>query len=367
MSPHRRENAGVLRKTLQRKFVRTAMAAVSALLLLLLMGFNLFNWYQVNQQTDRMLQAVLQNDHVLEPLLPPDQPPPGPGQGWQEVFPPEMQEDIQEVARHRLLSMLALSTGGVVLCWLGMLALVMLLSRKAIEPIADNMERQKQFVTNAGHELKTPLAIIQANTDAMELHQGESKWSRNIRTQTVRLSGLMQNLLTLAKMDEGGNLPPARPVDLSLLAQESVQVFQEAAALRGLVLEENVTPGLVLPADREHMTQLLSILLDNAVKYTDSGGQIALTLERAGAGVCLRVRNAPARLPEDVSRLFDRFYRGDPARTQKNGGYGIGLSAAKAIVQAWKGSIDVSSDCPSDGANDGAGGVVEFCVTFPVP
>ena len=119
------------------------------------------------------------------------------------------------------------------LCWLAMLMLVILLSKKAIRPIAVTLEKQKRFVTNAGHELKTPLAILLANTDALELHQGETKWSRNIRTQTVRLNGLMQNLLVLAKMDEGSGSLPTSEFSFSLLIEEVLDFYREAAAVKG--------------------------------------------------------------------------------------------------------------------------------------
>lgn len=326
-----------MKKTLQRKFVLNAMGAITALLLVLLAAINLYNWYLVEQQTDRMLQTVLQGDRLPIPKLPPDQG--GPPPGWREVLPEDMQADIRAAARHKVLSMLALSTGGVALCWLGMLALVMVLSRRSIRPIALSIEKQKEFVTNAGHELKTPLAIIRANTEAMELHQGENKWTRNIKAQTLRLGGLMENLLTLARMEETDALPPARPVDLSSLARESAESFREAAALRGILLEEIIDPAVILQGDREHLAQLLSILLDNGVKYTDPGGAIRLTLTGEGKGARLRVENAPARLEGETARLFDRFYRGDPARTQRTGGCGIGLSAAQAIVRAWRGTI----------------------------
>lgn len=237
-----------MKQTLQRKFVRTAMTAVTALLLVLLVVINLANWYLVNQQTDHMLQTVLQSDHAPDIAGQPGQMGPRRSPGWREVLPQDMQEDIQETARHRILSMLALSAGGVALCWLGMLALVRVLARKAIEPVAVSMEKQRQFVTNAGHELKTPLAIILANTEAMELYQGESKWSRNIRAQTVRLSQLTQTLLTLARMEEGADLPPAETVDLSQLAEQALSAFQEAAALQTLTLRgQRVPPGEKFP------------------------------------------------------------------------------------------------------------------------
>lgn len=247
-------------------------------------------------------------------------------------------------SRRSILTVLALSGGVGLLCWLGSFLLVVLLSRRAIAPVVRGMEKQRQFVTNAGHEIKTPLAIIQVNTEALELHQGESKWTRNIRAQTARLTGLMENLLTLARMDEA-RLPPAQPVDLSGTARESVQAFQEAAGARQLTLTGQIAPGIILQTSREHMVQLLSVLLDNGVKYTEEGGSIRLTLTREGNTVRLQVRNGPTQVPEgDLSRLFDRFCRGDPARSQRTGGYGIGLSAAQAIVQAWQGTIGVRAE-----------------------
>ena len=148
----------------------------------------------------------------------------------------------------------------------------------------------------------------------------------------------------VARMDEA-RLPAAQPVDLSGTARESVQAFQEAAAARGLTLTGQIAPDVVLQTSREHMVQLLTVLLDNGVKYTESGGTVSLTLTKEGSAIRLQVRNSPTQVPEgDLSRLFDRFGRGDPARSQKTGGYGIGLSAAQAIVQAWQGTITAQAE-----------------------
>ena len=235
------------------------------------------------------------------------------------------------------------------LCWLAMLMLVLviLLSKRAIRPIAITLEKQKQFVTNAGHELKTPLAILLANTDAMELHQGETKWSRNIRTQTVRLNGLMQNLLVLAKMDEGSGSLPTSEFSLSLLAGEVLDFYQEAAAAKGICLNEVIQPDVMLRANRESIVQLLSVLLDNAVQYTPADGSIRAILTKEKNGIVFQVENSVDTPPEeDLERLFDRFYRGDPARTQKSGGYGIGLSAARAVAEVHGGAITARYDWP---------------------
>ena len=239
--------------------------------------------------------------------------------------------------RLNVLRVAALSALAGLAAWCAMLALVRALSRRAIRPIAENMERQRQFVTDAGHELKTPLAIIQANLDAMELTGGESKYSRNIRSQTRRLSSLMQNLLTLARIDDNSVPLDLEPVDLSTLAAEQLEMFRAPAELKGLSLSSEIAPGVTVRANRAQMAQLVSTLLDNAVKYCPEGGSLSLRLQ-GGDKAVLTLKNTVS-APVDTARIFDRFYRADASRSQKSGGFGIGLSAAQAIVSLHKGSI----------------------------
>lgn len=244
--------------------------------------------------------------------------------------------------RYGVLRVAALSALAGALAWLAMLALVAALSRRAIRPIAENMERQRQFVTDAGHELKTPLAIIQANVDAMELMGGASKYSANIRSQTKRLSELMQNLLTLARIDESGAPAELAPVDLSALAHEQLEMFRAPAELKGLAVESDIEGGVSVKGERGQLAQLLSILLDNAVKYCPAGGALSLRLQK-GEKATLTLANT-VECPVDTERIFDRFYRSDAARNQKSGGFGIGLSAAQAIVRRHKGTITARMD-----------------------
>ncbi len=245
-----------------------------------------------------------------------------------------------ENQQQQIFNVMALSTGIGILSWLLMLGIVVLLSYRAIRPVAESIEKQKQFVTDAGHELKTPLAIIRTNIDALELHQGESKWSRSIRGQTVRLDGLMQDMLTLARADEGRPLPEPEEFSPGMLMTEVLGPFIESAAMRGILIEEEIDSRPVIKASRKAVHRLFSTLLDNAVRYTPSGGQIDIRLQGRGKGMVLEVSNTcPERPAKDLEKLFDRFYRGDAARTQSGGGYGIGLSAARAIVSAHKGTI----------------------------
>ena len=403
-----------MQKTLQKKFVITAMAAISVLLLILLGAINGLNFWQTDRQTDRLLET-LTRQAAAAPRSEPGMLPFPDMSGKREpgdFFSPPVTEDhamsaryfcvwfdregsvartdigrISSVSgeeakeyaekiyeqgkesgrlnrfeyrrmpardgqgelllfldtsaqRYALLLVLALSAGIGILCWFGMLLLVILLSNKAILPIARNLEKQKQFVTDAGHEIKTPLAIIMANTEAMELCGGETKWSRNIKAQTARLGGLMQNLLVLARLDEGVEELPASDFSMSRLLEEALPTFCESAALKNVMIEAKIGQGIELHSNRENLLRLVSILLDNAVKYVPKGGEIAVTLKRQGRETLLQVENDCEELPVDEpEKLFDRFYRGDSARTQKSGGYGIGLSAAQAIVENCKGEI----------------------------
>ena len=255
-----------------------------------------------------------------------------PAQGWKAVV-------FLDVSSQRfdLLRVAALSALLGVLAWAVMLALVTALSRHAIRPIAENIERQRQFVTDAGHELKTPLAIILSNLDAMELTGQESKYSRNIRSQASRLSTLMQNLLTLARIDENAVPPDTARLSLTELCRESAEMFRAPAELRRITLTTDIAEGVYVSGNRVMLQQLLSTLLDNAVKYCPEDGEIGFRLRQEDRAI-LRISNSTGEERPDLARLFDRFYRSDSARSQK-GGFGIGLSAAQAIVRQHKGEI----------------------------
>lgn len=273
------------------------------------------------------------------------------GRGSLVVF-LDVSEDTRSMLTVAVLSLLA-GAG----CWLAAFLAVMLLSKRAISPIAESMARQKQFITDAGHEIKTPLAIIRANADALELHEGESRWSRNIRSQTERLDELTKRLLTLARLDEGGAArPEAAELELSQLIEDAAAQFAGPAEAAGLGLKTEIEPGLKLRGVPETVTELAGILLDNAVKYSAPGSVISLRLVREGGRSVLRVRNRCEERPREPERLFDRFYRGDAARTQSSGGSGLGLAIARALAENLHGSLSVETPGEID---------LEFVARFP--
>ena len=227
------------------------------------------------------------------------------------------------------------------LCWVILLIIVILLSGKVIRPVLVGIEKQKQFITNAGHEMKTPLAIIQSNNDTMALIHGENKYNVHIRNQTKRLNVLMSNLLTLAKLDEEIPLPMTA-VNISEVANELISVYAEDAQAKNLRLHVQIEPDIIMQTNKDSFRQLLTILLDNALKYTSGGGSVRLSVVRDGRHIQITEENTcDPSLEPNPERLFERFYRGDAARTQKNesSGYGIGLSAARAICENFGGKL----------------------------
>lgn len=227
------------------------------------------------------------------------------------------------------------------LCWISLLFIVILLSGKVIRPVLVGMEKQKQFITNAGHEMKTPLAIIQSNNDTMALIHGENKYNVHIRNQTKRLNVLMTNLLTLARLDEEIPLP-SEMVNISDVANELLPVYMDDAQNRGLRFTVQIESEVVIHTNKDSFRQMLTILLDNALKYTSDNGTIHFSLARNGKTVQIIEENTcTPSLEPDPERLFERFYRGDAARTQSKAasGYGIGLSAARAICENFGGKL----------------------------
>ena len=224
------------------------------------------------------------------------------------------------------------------------LALMILLSGRIVRPFSENYEKQKRFITDAGHELKTPLTIIQADTEVLEMETGPSEWIDDIRNQIKRMTALTKDLVYLSKMEEDQNRMEMLDFPFSDMVSEIAASFQILAGTQGKSFVINIEPMLSLCGNEASLQQLISILLDNAVKYSGSGGRIALDLRQKGRNICLTVENtAESITKENLQHLFDRFYRTDASRNSETGGYGIGLSIAKVIVNAHKGKISASS------------------------
>ena len=388
-------------KTLKRRFIIFTMTAVTCLLIFIILAINGLNWMMLERQSDMILETLMDADGAFN-KMDFDRPPPfsrpldmdrmrasrffivrsDMSSNIVDVNIDQISSIDRETAKNYALKVLKAdeetgrvdgykfavkqigpdqltffmdtsdqsenfrmvlfaSTAIAVLCWVILLIIVILLSGKVIRPVLVGMEKQKQFITNAGHEMKTPLAIIQSNNDTMALIHGENKYNVHIRNQTKRLNVLMSNLLTLAKLDEEIPLP-TEAVNISEVANELLPFYMEDAQARSLRFDVQIEPDIVIQTNKDSFRQMLTILLDNALKYTPDSGYISLLLTRDGRHIQITQENAcDSTIEPDPERLFERFYRGDAARTQskETSGYGIGLSAARAICENFGGKL----------------------------
>lgn len=234
----------------------------------------------------------------------------------------------------------SIAIAGVVLlvCAVLVLALIFLLSKRAVKPIAESYEKQKQFITDANHELKTPLTLILANLDIAESELGKNEWLDDIRSEGHRMTELVNQLVALSRMDEENHALNLADVALGKIVADTVSEFEPLAISRGKTMGANIDSDIIYHGDEALLRRLVGILMDNAIKYCDYGGDIVVTLH-CNRHIVLTVENTYAAVGElELNRLFDRFYRADKARTFK-GGYGVGLSMAKAIAEKHKGEI----------------------------
>ena len=231
---------------------------------------------------------------------------------------------------------------------LGMLAVLLLiifLSGYIIKPISESYEKQKQFITDAGHEIKTPLTVIDADAEILTMDFGENEWLSDIQNQTKRLTALTNDLILLSRLEENQARFQMIDFPLSDMLEEMAHSFQALAITQEKVFSVDIQPMLSFRGDEKALRQLVSVLLDNALKYSEKGGKISLSLEKYGSNIRLSVFNTTEFIARDhLPYLFDRFYRTDKSRNSQTGGHGLGLSIAAAVVASHKGKIVASTE-----------------------
>ncbi len=405
-------------KKLQIKFVLLSMTAVLVTLVVIISGINVVNWIGVIREADRVLEILpgsrepLPTDRFPGGRLPADMSPEVPYESryftvtldskTQAVIHVETSRIISVdgeraamfahkamesrhirgfVGEYRYLvtaeraqvritfldcgrkiaafrSFLIASIGISLLGYCVVFALIAFFSGRIIRPISESYEKQKRFITDAGHEIKTPLTIIKADADVLEMEYGENEWLQDIQRQAKRLSALTSDLVLLSRMEEDENRMQMIDFSFSDAVAEAAASFQALAQTQEKVFCSSVAPMLTLHGNESAVQQLVSILLDNALKYSPTGGRISLTTQKEGRAVILRVYNTTASPvdKESLPLLFDRFYRTDPSRSAETGGHGIGLSIAKAIVAAHDGKISAASE---------DGNSLQISATFP--
>lgn len=242
--------------------------------------------------------------------------------------------------QQQIAALLLISGSVVVISILVIFIVLCLVSTRVISPIAESMEKQKQFITDAGHELKTPLAVINANTEVLEMLNGENEWTNSIKNQITRLNELIKGLLHLAKMEEKAEETVFEDFNLSKAVQEVAEPFKTMAIQKNKKFDMHIQPDIIMNGDENGIKTLVSVLTDNAIKYAPESGLIDVSVSQHGKTTKIEVRNTdPGTNETELNRLFDRFYRADSSRSRETGGFGIGLSIARTIVESHKGKI----------------------------
>ncbi|MGL5348246.1 MAG: sensor histidine kinase, partial [Peptostreptococcaceae bacterium] len=228
------------------------------------------------------------------------------------------------------------------------------LTNRALRPIKETFEKQKQFIADASHELKTPLTIIKTNASLVlsnpdDTVRNQSKWINYISSQGDRMSELINEMLSLAKLDVEENKIELHSINMSKIVQSIMLGFDAIIYENGIELEENISRDIFINGDSESIKKLFSILMDNAIKHSNKSGKITVDLFKEKNKVKLIVKNTGEGIaPEHLEKIFERFYRVDTSRVRETGGYGLGLSIAKSISTQHKGKIYAKSTVGED-------------------
>ena len=217
------------------------------------------------------------------------------------------------------------------------------ISKTIVKPVEDSFEKQKQFVSDASHELKTPLAVIEANADVLQDKVGENKWITYIQKEVQSMNKLVNDLLVLARM-ENTNTELNQKFDLSKEVQMEVSSFESMIYEKKIELETNISEGIEFNGDKEDIKHIISIILDNAIKHTEENGKIIVNTLKEKSDIKIEIKNQGEPIPEEErEKIFERFYRVDKARNRNEKRYGLGLSIAKGIVEKYNGNIYATS------------------------
>lgn len=252
-----------------------------------------------------------------------------------------LMENEEAIKRLKVIMIIAIIIGflGIILIYI----IAKKIASTIVKPVEESFNKQKQFVSDASHELKTPLAVIEANADVLQSKTGENKWITYIQNEVQSMNKLVNDLLTLARM-ENTNSTNFQKFDLSKEVQMSVAVFESMIYEKEIKLETNIDKGIVFNGDKEDIKHIISIILDNAIKHTEKDGRIIVNAEKEKSDIKIEIKNQGEPISvEEQEKIFERFYRVDKARSRSEKRYGLGLAIAKEIVDKYNGNIKASS------------------------
>ena len=248
-------------------------------------------------------------------------------------------------SREELISFLKTSIFIFVLAEIIIIGVSTGLTKWIIKPVVESFNKQKQFVADASHELKTPISVIMANAEALENDINEKKWLNNIKSEAERMNSLVTDLLDLARLENDTEKKICNVEDLSKAVETSLLTFESLIYENKIKLEYNIEKDIKYKCNKNEIKQLVAILVDNAIKHSEENGEIKLNLKKEKDDIYLNVSNKGKEIPKEMQqKIFERFYRADESRNRDDNRYGLGLAIAKNIVISYKGKIWVQSE-----------------------
>jgi signal transduction histidine kinase len=249
----------------------------------------------------------------------------------------ESEETISRIKSIMIASIIASILAFIVIC-----IIAKKISEVIVKPVENTFEKQKQFISDASHELKTPLAVIEANSDVLENEVGENKWLKYIQNEIESMNKLINELLLLAKIENIDNIKAHNQFDISKEIEIVASMFESMAYEKNVKLNTKLQENISINGNKEDIEHILSTLIDNAIKHTDSGNEVIVELSKEKNNIIIQVKNMGEAIPvEEREKIFERFYRVDKSRNRNEKRYGLGLSIAKSTVQKYKGTIEV--------------------------
>lgn len=251
-----------------------------------------------------------------------------------------LMENEEAILQARIILILGVGISGLSLIIIYIIA--KMVSKYIVQPVEETFENQKQFIQDASHELKTPLAVIEANAEVLENELGNNKWLTYIQNEIESMNKLINELLLLAKIENIDNIKEYKNFDLSKEVEIITSMFESMAYEKNVTLSSNIQKDISLNGNKEDVEHILSTLIDNAIKHTEVGKEVIVELKKEKSDIILQIKNIGDPIPEEErEKIFERFYRIDKSRNRREKRYGLGLAIAKSTVQKYGGSIEV--------------------------
>lgn len=335
-------------KNLRKRIFTIITLSLSILIIGTILLFTYLNYRNTTRTTRMFIDRVTNNSRFedregfkMEPKEKPEEKPEDIEEKKIEISDEDI-EEIQENANKHIKTIFIYCGSAIIISLILIYMLANKITNIIVKPVEETFEKQKQFISDASHELKTPLAVIEANADVLETNIGENKWLKYIQNETESMNKLINELLVLAKIENIDNIRKNETFNLTNEIEKISSVFEGLAFDKNIKIKTELQEDVKFNGSKEDIEHILSTLIDNAIKHTKENKDLIVRLNKEKGNIIIKVENFGDEIPEeDREKIFERFYRVDKARNRNEKRYGLGLAICKSTVEKYKGKISV--------------------------